>query len=116
MGMKIAVLSEPAVQDLVFDESHWSLLTKLGQVVRNDQAGKPETETLKRLLSGADVAITSWGCPALTGEVLAVAPQLRAVIHAIGTVKGEVAPEMWRQGVRVSSGNGPLGAGWPRPG
>ncbi|WP_158302203.1 hypothetical protein [Paenibacillus mesophilus] len=54
MGMKIAVLSEPAVQDLIFDELHWSLLTKLGQVVCNDQAGKPETETLKRLLSGAE--------------------------------------------------------------
>lgn len=111
MGMKIAVLAEPAVQDRVFDESHWSQLMKLGQVVRNDQAGKPETETLKRLLSGADVAITSWGCPALTGEVLTVAPQLRAVIHAAGTVKGVVTPEMWRQGVRVSSGNGPLGVG-----
>lgn len=73
MGMRIAVLSEPAVQDLVFDESHWSLLTKLGQVVRNDQAGKPETETLKRLLSGADVAITSWGCPALANGPMAEA-------------------------------------------
>ncbi|WP_176706474.1 hydroxyacid dehydrogenase [Paenibacillus hemerocallicola] len=111
MGIKIAILAEPNVQERIFDDSHWRQLADIGDVARNDQTGVPQPETLMRILAGADYAITSWGCPALPRDTLAVAPELKAVIHAAGTVKGIVTPDLWSRGIRVSSGNGPLGIG-----
>ncbi|NED86240.1 hydroxyacid dehydrogenase, partial [Streptomyces sp. SID11233] len=37
-------------------------------------------------LHEAEVLISCWGCPPLTEEVLALAPRLRVVIHAAGSV------------------------------
>ncbi|MEU4160857.1 hydroxyacid dehydrogenase [Actinoplanes sp. NPDC026670] len=37
------------------------------------------------LLADADVLVTGWGCPPLTGAVLDRAPRLRAVVHAGGS-------------------------------
>ena len=35
-----------------------------------------------------DILITGWGCPAIDREVLAIAPRLKLIAHAAGTVKG----------------------------
>lgn len=111
MTIKIAALPEPNIQGKVFDESIFKQLEAIGTVVRNTQEGAPQPETVKPVIEGADYAITSWGCPPLTQDILACAPDLKAVIHAAGTVKGIVTPELWQRGIRVSSGNGPLGVG-----
>lgn len=111
MTIKIALLPEPKIQDKVFNESIFKQLGAIGDVVRNTQDGAPRPETVKEVIAGADYAITSWGCPSLTRDILACAPGLKAVIHAAGTVKGIVTPELWERGIRVSSGNGPLGIG-----
>lgn len=111
MGVKIAILPEPRIQERIFDDSHWKQLEAIGTVVRNVKEGSPQPETLKEVIEGADFAITSWGCSKLTQDILDRAPGLRAVMHAAGTVKGIVTPELWGRGIRVSSGNGPLGRG-----
>ncbi|TMV49607.1 hydroxyacid dehydrogenase [Paenibacillus mesophilus] len=111
MGVKIAILPEPKIQERVFGDSHWKQLEAIGTVVRNVKEGSPSPDTLKEVIEGADFAITSWGCSKLTQDILDQAPRLQAVIHAAGTVKGIVTPELWARGVRVSSGNGPLGRG-----
>jgi phosphoglycerate dehydrogenase-like enzyme len=111
MGVKIAVLPEPKIQKRIFGDIHWRQLEALGTVVRNDQEGAPQPATLKAVLEGADFAITSWRCPLLTQDVLEQAPDLKAVIHAAGTVKGIVTPALWERGIRVSSGNEQLGIG-----
>jgi len=54
-------------------------------------------------LESVDVLLTSWGCPKIDGDVLDAAPRLRAVIHAAGSVKHHLTPEVWRRGVLVSS-------------
>lgn len=111
MGMTIAVLPEPRVQARLFGERHWRQLEQIGTVVRNEQDGPPQPAALRALVEGADFAITSWGCPPLTQDVLDPAPALQAVIHAAGTVKGLVTPALWERGIRVSSGYGQLGIG-----
>lgn len=111
MGVKIAVLPEPRIQQRIFGETHWKQLEAIATVVRNEREGAPSPETLKDVVAGADFAITSWGCSKLTHDILRKAPGLRAVVHAAGTVKGIVTPDLWERGIRVSSGNGPLGKG-----
>ncbi|MFE3138453.1 hydroxyacid dehydrogenase [Streptomyces scopuliridis] len=54
-------------------------------------------------LADTEILITGWGCPPLDGSVLAVAPRLRAVLHAAGTVKSLVSEAGWRRGLLVSS-------------
>lgn len=61
---------------------------------------------LARALFGAEVLVTGWGCPLLDTRVLDAAPRLRAVLHAAGSVKGFVTPEVWRRGITVSSAAG----------
>jgi phosphoglycerate dehydrogenase-like enzyme len=54
-------------------------------------------------LATADVLLTGWGCPPLDTAALDRAPRLAAVVHAAGTVKGHVRPEVWQRGIAVSS-------------
>lgn len=111
MQPKIAILPEPKIQEKVFDASHRKQLEALGDVFSNRTEGMPGAETLKEVIAGADFAVTSWGCPPLTKDILDKAPRLRAVIHAAGTVKPIVTPELWSRGIRVSSCNEQLGVG-----
>ncbi|WP_010203992.1 hydroxyacid dehydrogenase [Salinibacterium sp. PAMC 21357] len=57
----------------------------------------------KIALRDADLLITSWGCPVVDASVLESAPQLRAVIHAAGSVKGHITEACWSRGILVSS-------------
>jgi phosphoglycerate dehydrogenase-like enzyme len=54
-------------------------------------------------LARTEVLLTGWGCPPIDEAVLAAAPELRAVIHAGGSVKGHVTPACWTHGILVSS-------------
>lgn len=56
-----------------------------------------------QVLAGADILLTGWGCPVLDAAALDRAPRLSAVIHAAGTVKHHVRPEVWERGIAVSS-------------
>ena len=54
-------------------------------------------------LREAEVLVTHWGCPVLDATVLAEAPNLRAIVHVAGTVKGFVTDACWERGIVVSS-------------
>jgi phosphoglycerate dehydrogenase-like enzyme len=56
-----------------------------------------------RILAGLDVLITSWGSPLLDGPALAAMPRLRAILHAAGTVKHHLVPEVWERGILVTT-------------
>jgi phosphoglycerate dehydrogenase-like enzyme len=51
-----------------------------------------------RLLAAVDVLITGWGCPWIGAAELAAMPRLRGVVHAAGTVKDHVSPDVWSRG------------------
>lgn len=57
----------------------------------------------RRALAGAEVLLTSWGCPALDEEVLGRAPRLRAVLHAAGSVRAHVSPAVFDRGILVTT-------------
>ncbi len=58
---------------------------------------------VSRIIAGADAAVTSWGSPKFTREVLDAAPGLRIIAHAAGTVKGLVTDEIWKRGIVLTS-------------
>jgi phosphoglycerate dehydrogenase-like enzyme len=57
-------------------------------------------------LSQAEVVLSGWGCPPLDEAVLALAPALRAIVHAAGGVKGHVTRACWERGLLVSTAAG----------
>jgi phosphoglycerate dehydrogenase-like enzyme len=54
-------------------------------------------------LAGVDVLITGWGCPPISGAVLALAPRLAAIIHTGGSVKPVVTEACWDRRIAVST-------------
>ncbi|MFI9804461.1 hydroxyacid dehydrogenase [Streptomyces sp. NPDC052301] len=54
-------------------------------------------------LAGAEVLVTSWGCPRLDADALVAAPRLRAVLHAAGSVRSLIGDALWERGITVSS-------------
>lgn len=57
----------------------------------------------RRMIADVEVLVTGWGAPAIDDTVLHAAPQLRAILHAAGSVKGFLDPTVMAQGVRVST-------------
>lgn len=77
----------------------------VGPVNGSRGAGNPflTDPAIRAALAGADALLTGWGCPAITPEVLAAAPKLKAILHAAGSVKGFVDPSAFERGIQVSS-------------
>ncbi|MET0233126.1 MAG: hydroxyacid dehydrogenase [Kibdelosporangium sp.] len=57
----------------------------------------------KAVLSDVEVLVTGWGCPVLDEAALAMAPELKAVVHTAGSVRGHVTQACWDRGIVVSS-------------
>ena len=76
-------------------------LRSLGTVLNSEPIGS-WAEALD-VLAMADVILGHWGCPALTSEVLDVAPRLRHVAYAAGTVKSVVSAAVFDRGIQVTS-------------
>lgn len=60
-------------------------------------------ESARERLASARVLLTGWGAPVIDEAALALAPRLRAVVHAAGSVKGHVTRAVFDRGVAVSS-------------
>ncbi|MEV4186052.1 hydroxyacid dehydrogenase [Streptosporangium canum] len=54
-------------------------------------------------LGRARILLTGWGSPLLDERALDDAHRLQAVVHAAGSVKGHVSPEVFARGIPVSS-------------
>ncbi len=100
--MKIALLPDQIVYPKIIRPKAEAGFRALGEVAVNLTQGN-ELENAKALIRGASYAVTSWGSPAMTAELLDLAPDLKLVAHAAGSVKSIVTEEMYRRGVRIVS-------------
>jgi phosphoglycerate dehydrogenase-like enzyme len=74
--------------------------SSLGDPVTLDQLTSPVARTRLRT---AEVLITSWGCPPLDAATVAAAPELRAVLHAAGSVRAHVTDAVFDRGILVTT-------------
>lgn len=91
---------------------HWPSLfpdavrRRLGELIAFDPAVIVERLDDPRLgnrLADAEILITGWGCPPIDRAALDAMPKLRAVLHAAGSVKAHLGPEVWERGIVVTS-------------
>ncbi len=83
-----------------------ALADRLGAVAQVDldtvieDFGQPGAQTA---LGDAEILLTGWGAPQVGAAALDLMPNLRAIIHAAGTVKSHVAPEAYARGIQVAT-------------
>lgn len=100
--MKIAMLLDQVIFPQVMNPKTLDKFRALGEVCINETKGNDVANAMA-LLEGADFAITSWGSPAMTKELLDRAPNLKLIAHAAGSVKSIVTDEMYDRGIRIVS-------------
>ncbi|MFI9077759.1 hydroxyacid dehydrogenase [Streptomyces sioyaensis] len=95
----------PGIAGRLLADRHRTRLVALARtdphLVAHDLAGP--TPAVAAALAEAEVLLTCWGAPPLTGAVLDAAPRLRAVIHAAGSVRHHLTDACWERGIAVSS-------------
>ncbi|MFE2873134.1 hydroxyacid dehydrogenase [Embleya sp. NPDC059259] len=61
-----------------------------------------DVDALRAALAGADVLVSSWGMPRLTGELLAAAPRVGLLAHTGAAITPYVGADAFARGVRVT--------------
>ncbi|WP_262414273.1 hydroxyacid dehydrogenase [Actinacidiphila acidipaludis] len=97
---KLVLAMRPDILDLVLPAP---LRTRLDALADVHPAVLTRWDDAPAALASADVLLTGWGSPLIDAAALDRAPKLAAVIHAAGSVKGHVRPEVWDRGIAVSS-------------
>ena len=98
----VALSMHAAVAEHLF-AAEWDRLDQLADVVSREPLTPLTDERAASLLNDVDVLLTCWGVPHIDQAVLDLAPRLRAIVHAAGTVKGFVGDACWERGVLVTS-------------
>ncbi|RIL08152.1 MAG: hydroxyacid dehydrogenase [Proteobacteria bacterium] len=93
----------PALTTELMTDAHRARLAAIADVPDAAPLARFDDARAGALLPQAEILLTGWGSPRIDAALLARAPKLRAVVHAAGTVKGHVDPDVLARGVRVSS-------------
>jgi phosphoglycerate dehydrogenase-like enzyme len=99
----VVLVLAPAIAPGLVRPDHLERLRALCEVPDPEPLPNFDDPRAGALLARAEILLTGWGCPPLTAEVLAAAPELRAVFHAARTVKIHVTDACWERGLVVSS-------------
>lgn len=100
----VALTMSRTLQKKLFDRRNMAALRRVaGKIVARGKDTRCEVKDLRRLLKDADVVISMWGSPQITPEVLRLAPRLKLICHAAGTVKPFTSEAVWKRGIRVTS-------------
>lgn len=97
----VAVLIPEPMRGRILDDAAEARLAEVATVVAAPD-GAPTAGTLPMLLADARAAITGWGTPPLTQEVLAGAPHLELIAHTAGSIHHLVPAQAIEGGLRVS--------------
>lgn len=81
------------VLDEIGELAHWQ-----GPALTRDALGRDPG-----VLEGVEVLLTGWGAPVLDADLLAHAPELKAVLVAAGSVRHLTTPEFWARGIPIVS-------------
>lgn len=87
----------------MFNQTTWDALAAFADVIHHPGYNPANKHDLFALLPHADACITSWDVAALDADVLAAAPNLKAMAHMGGSVKRFVSDGVWTRGIRVTT-------------
>lgn len=108
---KIAVYSTKMHLEEIFEKVHFERLAKMGDLYVFDKEDFSDREYILDFIKDADLIITAWGVPIVDNEMLALCPNLRAIIHAGGTIKHLLDSDFFGRNILISSANSELAKG-----
>ena len=88
---KIALIMGESARNLVIGQRSLDRLAGIGEVVLGTGSDR---DSVKKAISGATIAVTTWGNTPLDADILSVCPDLKLVCHAAGSVKPIVCDDM----------------------
>lgn len=103
---EVLLAMDPGTFDLQFPDEQRARLDALARTGQPVCVSTFDDPAARRRLAETEVLLTSWGAPALTADVLAAAPRLRAVLHCAGSVRGVVTDAVWDRDLRVTTAAG----------
>lgn len=93
----------PGLPGLLFDPAAMRRLRHLVDVDTDLVVTDFGAPAARAALARTDILISGWDCPPLDAAVLDLAPRLRAVVHAAGSVKHHMTGAAWARGLAVTS-------------
>ena len=94
---------DPVLTEGMFDAWGLQRLSKVAALQSTSRFNDLKGGEAAGLLRETDILLTGWGAPTVDEETLALAPRLRAIVHAGGSVKPYVSKHCFERGVAVSS-------------
>jgi len=93
----------PLLNDQLFTATHWERLEALCEIPDREPLTAVAEPRAADLLPRAEILLTGWGAPMMDAHALALAPNLRAIVHAAGTVKQHLTDACWERGLQITS-------------
>jgi phosphoglycerate dehydrogenase-like enzyme len=93
----------PDLLPAVLDGEQRARLDAVADVVDPVPLSRFDDDRAAGVLAGCDVLLAHWGCPPLDAAALALAPRLRLLAYAGGTVRSIVSDALWERGVTVTT-------------
>jgi phosphoglycerate dehydrogenase-like enzyme len=100
--IKAAFTMDPGSTEGVFTPDLMRRLAQSCIIIDERPLESLSDDRAANVLRLTDILITGWGCPAIDRKVLAIAPRLKLIAHAAGTVKGFLSPEVFDRGITVT--------------
>jgi phosphoglycerate dehydrogenase-like enzyme len=98
---RIALAMRPERTPDLMGSAQWQRLRAIADVLDDAPMQRFDDARAAKLLAGAQVLLTGWGCPRLDADMLGHAPHLRLVAHAASSVKTIVSDALWVRGIDV---------------
>ena len=108
---KIVILINKQYRDTVFSDKYYDRIAKSGELRIYDKDDFSDEKYYLDFVKGANVIITSWETPAIDKKVLDMCPDLKAVIHAAGSVKPVISEEFIKKNIRITASACAIGEG-----
>ena len=103
MKRRLAFAMDPQKTQRVLDDETLTRLGRLCDVASTEPLRDFSSAAARRVLGEVEILVTGWGCPHISREVLAAAPDLKLVAHAAGTVKSLIDPVAYERGIVVTN-------------
>lgn len=100
--VRILLSVPPREKEAFFPPATLQALSALGEVAEREPAALQTQDAFRRALDGVHVLVTAWGFPRLDAARLALAPDLRFVMHAASSLHWLVSDDFWATGLPVS--------------
>ena len=108
---KITILVDGNSREAVFGEKYYERLRKQGELNIYDRADFSDKDYVVDFVKGSNFIITSWGSPVIDAAILDACPDLKAVLHAAGSVKPVVSDALIEKNIRMTASAIAIGEG-----